>query len=245
MRSTTRSAAANPSKPRTSAGKEDWPAAVGLERVQPTLGADIDRHGFDHGGLTGLPARQGPRVSGAGGCLHTALYARSGSGKRGRWRVGPDRCATTAVINTPSVRRRDQTPGSLPSGSRTRRSRASMRRNRSISASALRSRSCSSTRAARQRWSVPLQSSSMRRESSCASRDRRLSHSIASPAPVIYTVPSTRRRLRLVNDARAAVCNQTHARPLPSVVGIGACASREPLDHPPLQVGHPLPDAYR
>jgi hypothetical protein len=158
-------------------------------------------------------------VSGAGGCLHTALYARSGSGKRGRRRIGRDRGATTGVGHQHPVRAtpRDQTPGSLPSGSRIRRSRASMRRSRSISASALRSRSCNSTRAVRQRWSVSRQSSSMRRESSCVSRDRRLSRPIASPAPLLYAAarphPGTRRRLRPVNDPRAAVRNQTHARP--------------------------------
>jgi hypothetical protein len=158
-------------------------------------------------------------VSGAGGCLHTALYARSRSGKRGRRRIGRDRGATTGVGHQHPVRAtpRDQTPGSLPSGSRIRRSRSSMRRSRSISASALRSRSCSSTRAVRQRWSVSRQSSSMRRESSCVSRDRRLSRSIASPAPRALrrraSPPEYPAQIAACQRPRAAVCNQTHARP--------------------------------
>ena len=55
----------------------------------------------------------------------------------------------------------DQAPEFGPSGSRMPRSRASMRRSRSISSLALRSLSCSSLRETRHRWSAPLQRSSM------------------------------------------------------------------------------------
>jgi hypothetical protein len=51
---------------------------------------------------------------------------------------------------------KNQAPGSLPSGSRIRRSIASMRRSRSISPFAWRSLSCSSMREARQRSSRSL-----------------------------------------------------------------------------------------
>ena len=65
---------------------------------------------------------------------------------------GADVTSTALAVRAPEF---------LPSGSRMRRSRASMRRRRSISSLALRSLSLRSPREARQRWRAPLQRSSM------------------------------------------------------------------------------------